>query len=166
MTTFGLNSKQRRLEWPRSGVGPAANDVEAVAPPSSVMLYVVQAQVGTAVKRLRASLEASRLTVLCDLDVTESIRSALGVELAPCRILSVACPLLLLQAAVSDPARLAVFVVRMVVIEKNHRTQISLPNTALLAPAADDDSISKLNELSARICDCLRQVCTRMRATL
>lgn len=89
----------------------------------------------------------------------------MGMELAPCRILSVTCPLLLLQAAVSDPASLLLFIFRIVAVENNQWTNIYVPNAVALAMAADVRA-SKRNELSARIRACLRQVCTRMPAAL
>src|SRR5581483_9160929 len=51
--------------------------------------YIIQARFAKAMKHVRSSLEAAGLGVVSETDVSARIRTSLGVELAPCSILSV-----------------------------------------------------------------------------
>src|SRR5436309_743865 len=67
-------------------------------------VYVVSAPLQTAAKVVRRALTQSNLAILTEADVSGSLRSFLRVELAPCRLLLVYCPLSLLQTLALYPS--------------------------------------------------------------
>lgn len=126
------------------------------------VVYVVQARFAKAVKQLRSSLEAAGLAIISETDISASTRTSLGMELAPCSVLSVTCPFLLLQALVMDPALLTLIPLHVVAIEKDHWTRIYVLNAAGLGSDVAGAFNPRVRELSRRIRQCLDHVAARI----
>jgi uncharacterized protein (DUF302 family) len=125
-------------------------------------VYVVQTRFAKAVKQVRSSLKAAGLAIISETDISASIRASLGMELAPCSILSVTCPFLLLQAFVMEPALLTLIPVHVVAIEKDHLTRIYVLNPSGLGSDGAGALNPRLRELSRRIRQCLDHVAARI----
>ena len=133
-----------------------------LAGPPLAVAYAIHERFGKAVQRLRSSLEAAGLAVISETDIAGTVRTSLGMELAPGSILSVSCPFLLLQALVMDPALLTLLPLHIVAIEKGHWTRIYVLNPARLRADVAGAFAPKLNELSIRIRECLDHVAARI----
>ncbi len=111
---------------------------------SSVLTYVVQEPYETALKLLRRELENEGLRVPAETDVSGTIRAKLGLDLWPCRVLHVCCPLFLLQAAVIDPAETAFLPVRVVISGRERQTVIRLARSTTCPDDSRDRRVAVL----------------------
>jgi uncharacterized protein (DUF302 family) len=126
--------------------------------------YVIQTGFRKAMKQLRSSLEASGLIIVSEMDISARIRRSLGMELAPCTIVAVTCPVLLLEALVMDPSQLTIIPMHIVAIEKDHWTRIYVAHPAGFAFDMAGAFTPRLRELSRRIRQCLDHVAARIPA--
>ncbi len=101
----------------------------------ATILYVLADHYETALKLVREALAKEGLEIPLELDVSRRIRRELGIDLAPCRVLFVDCPYLLLEAMTLDAAA-AVFLPLRVVVSA-HRSQTFVH---LLSPASSRDA--------------------------
>lgn len=100
-------------------------------------IYVIDKPYADALKQLRAALKARRFRIPMELDISAWINSQLGVTLRPCVVLEVACPFLLLEAAIIDPITAALVPLQLIVTEAGSRSLVRLvPPTDLALTAA------------------------------
>ena len=108
-----------------------------------------------ALKLVRAALVKEGLEVPLELDVSGRIRRELGIALAPCRVLCVDCPFLLLEAVTLDAAAAVFLPLHVVVSAHGSQTFVHL-----LSPASTQDHalpvglkvpISKLHARVSRV---------------
>lgn len=88
--------------------------------------YLVPEPFDKALKLLRDALTKANLHVAVELDVSGRIKSELGISLAPCRMLLVDCPFILLEAIALDGSAAALLPLHIVVIGRGPRTAVNL----------------------------------------
>lgn len=124
--------------------------------------FVLDAEHGRVLKTLRAALKKRGLTVPLEFDAARSIRQEMGVQLAPCRVLCVCCPLLLLHSAVVDDSGMAFFPLHVVVSRHQRQTRVRVPLAAALGldslPASVREHFVRLTE---RVIDSLKDAGAR-----
>ncbi len=119
------------------------------------LTYVLDEVHSRAVRRLRSALRRDGLQVVAEMDLGDTIRHELGLELASCRVLCVACPYLLLQAIVTDAATATRVPLHIVLAEDGRRTRIHLPTAPRTYGGAAASLDGKVDELVHRIVRCL-----------
>ena len=106
--------------------------------------YVVQESYETALKLLRTELENEGLRVPAETDVSGTIRAKLGLDLWPCRVLHVCCPLSLLEAAVIDPAETAFLPVQVIVTGRDGQTVVRVSRSTNCQDGSRDRRVTVL----------------------
>lgn len=140
----------------------AADSLVRSADSPVAVAYVIQSGFGKAVRTLRDSLKAGGLEVVSETDIADTVRTTLGMDLAPSKVLSVASPFLLLQAAVAEPALLTVLPFHVVAISKEQWTHVYVLNPMRLGSETGGAFGPKLHELSFRIRQCLDHIAARI----
>lgn len=140
----------------------AADSLQWSADPPLAAVYLVQARLAKAMKALRASLEATGLIVVSEIDIAGRLRTTLGMEVSPSVLLSVTCPFLLLEGLVMEPAILTVVPLHVVVIEKEHGTRIYVLHSMRPGCEGGGAFTPKLHELPVRIRHCLDRIAARI----
>jgi uncharacterized protein (DUF302 family) len=98
----------------------------------AIVSYLFPLPFEKAIKKIRASLDLTELCVSMETDVSSNLKQKLGVGLAPCRILYVESPLLLLEALAFD-VRASVFLpFHLVVASQDIQTKVHLMSPALI----------------------------------
>lgn len=90
------------------------------------LTYVINKPFVDALKQLRAALRASGFQIPTEINISAWINSQLGVTLRPCVALEVACPVLLLKAAIMDPTAAALVPIKVIVTEAGSRSLVRL----------------------------------------
>lgn len=114
---------------------------------SSLLRYVVQERFETALDLLRTELENEGLRIPAETDVSGTIRAQLGLDLWPCRVLHVCCPLSLLQAAVIDPAETASLPLRVIVTGRDRQTVVRVSRSTDCQDGNRDAKVTVLASL-------------------
>jgi len=122
--------------------------------------YLIQEPFDRALKSIREALAKEDLRAPLELDVAVRINKELGVSLAPCRLLFVDCPVLLLEAATLDRATVVYFPLHLAVAGLGQRTSVHLAGPPGVSRAA---SSSPLDQLQARVIRALERIATRQR---
>jgi uncharacterized protein (DUF302 family) len=92
---------------------------------------IMQQPVTEALKVIRRALAQEGLEIAADLDMAGRIRKAFRIDLAPCRVLCIDCPVVLLEALALD--RLAAVLLPLHLVVEGHD---DLTLVHLLSPAA------------------------------
>ncbi|MBI3696175.1 MAG: DUF302 domain-containing protein [Acidobacteria bacterium] len=124
--------------------------------------YVVQEPYQRALKLIRTALRDEGLRVSLETDISGTIRQELGVDLTPCKVLHVCCPLLLLQAVVMDTSAAAFLPFHLVVSADGSQTLVHLIDPAATYENDLPGGIKiPLGRLLARIRQCLEKIGAR-----
>jgi uncharacterized protein (DUF302 family) len=121
------------------------------APPA--FTYLIREPFERGLKKLRQALANEELCVPVELDVAARIRRELGITLAPCRVLFVDCPVLLLEAATLDRAAVAFLPLHVAVAGLGQQNGIHLAG----APGGP------AGKLHARVLRAVEKIATRQR---
>lgn len=90
------------------------------------LTYVIDKPYVSVLKQLRAALKARGFQIPTEMDVSAWINTQLGVTLRPCTVLDVACPFLLLEAAIIDATAAAFVPLQVIVTEAGSRSLVRL----------------------------------------
>jgi uncharacterized protein (DUF302 family) len=127
---------------------------------AATFTYLIQEPFDRALTSIRESLVKEDLRVPMELDVAARIKRELGISLAPCRLLFVDCPVLLLEAATLDHATVAPFPLHVAVAGLGQRTSVHVAGPSGVSNAA---ASSPLDKLQARVLRVLEKIATRQR---
>jgi uncharacterized protein (DUF302 family) len=98
----------------------------------AIVSYLFSMPLEKAIKKIKSALNEAEISVIMESDVALQIKQKLGVGLAPCRILYVESPLLLLEALAFD-VRASVFLpFHIVVSSQGVQTKVHLMSPALI----------------------------------
>lgn len=95
------------------------------------MMFTLHEPMQRALPRLRSEFLRSGLAIAMEWDAAADIRSQFGVELAPCRVLTVYCPVMLLELQVVDPTAAATQPVRLSLTERDGQTYLHLVSVSM-----------------------------------
>lgn len=115
-----------------------------------------------AVRLIRQALVEGGLEIAAELDMSGRIRKALRIDLPPCRVLCVDCPLALLEALTLDRSAAVLLPLHVVAAGQDGFTVVHLLNPAAALysglPVTARAAVSKLH---ARIARAIESVSTR-----
>ena len=105
-----------------------------------------------ALRLIRRALAEGGLEISADLDLTGRIRKALRIDLPPCRVLCVDCPVALLEALALDRSAAVLLPLHLVVAGQNGLTLVHLLNpAAALYSGLPVTARAAVSKLQARI---------------
>jgi uncharacterized protein (DUF302 family) len=123
---------------------------------------VMQQPLGEALKLLRRSLAEGGLEIAADLDMAGRIRKALRVDLAPCRVLCVDCPVALLEALALDRSAAVLLPLHLVVAGQDGFTLVHLLNpAAALYSGLPVTARAAVSKLQAKVAQAVESVSIR-----
>lgn len=122
------------------------------------MAFVLRTRYDKAIRSLRSELSRDGLEVVMDVDFAERIRERLGVKLAKCRLLGVTCPILLLQAAVTDAACLTALPMQLIILEHKEWTKLYVSNPIRFEAAVPNGLGAKARIVAERVLKCLERI--------
>ncbi|HUI57458.1 MAG TPA: DUF302 domain-containing protein [Bryobacteraceae bacterium] len=103
-----------------------------------------------ALHTIRQAIAATDLAIIAELDVSDRIKRQLGLGFAPCRILLVDSPYLLLEAVALDRSAAALLPLHVVVSSHGSETMVHWLNPAAITgaalPAGTAGPLEKLRE--------------------
>jgi uncharacterized protein (DUF302 family) len=91
---------------------------------------IMQKPFNEALKLLRVALAGEELEIAAELDMSGRIRKSLRVNMPPCRVLCVDCPMALLEALAFDRSAAVLLPLHLVVAGQDDLTLIHLLNPA------------------------------------
>ncbi len=91
---------------------------------------ITQKPFNEALKLLRASLAEEGLEIAAEFDMANRIKKALRIDLPPCRVLCVDCPLALLEALAFDRSAAVLLPLHLVIAAQDSLTLIHFLNPA------------------------------------
>jgi uncharacterized protein (DUF302 family) len=112
-----------------------------------------------ALKLLRDTFAQEGLGIAMELDLSARIRRSLGINLAPCRVLFVDCPLLVLQAVALDASAATLLPLHVVVSGSGPKTLVHCREPAG-AQAADlpVEVRAPIRRLQARLSEAVSRI--------
>jgi hypothetical protein len=96
----------------------------------AIITYVYAEPFEKSLRIIRSTLREVQLTISWEYEVASKIKQKLGVGLAPCTILYVDCPFLLLEALAFDGRAAAIFPFHVVVSGHGSQTKVHLLSPA------------------------------------
>ena len=115
-----------------------------------------------AVKLLRRALAEGGLEIAADLDMAGRIRKALRIDIPPCRVLCVDCPVALLEALALDRSAAVLLPLHLVVTGQGGLTQVYFLNpAAALYSGLPVTARAAVSKLQARVALAVESVSTR-----
>jgi len=132
---------------------------------SATLTYSISKPFESALKSVRQVLAREDLRVPLELDVTARIRKELGLSLAPCRILFVDCPVLLVEAVTLEGSVAAILPLHVALAGYGPQTRVHLisPQVSFnvnLPPATS----AAVGKLQAKIVRALEEIAARQAA--
>ena len=91
---------------------------------------IMQKPLNEALKLLRVALAGEGLEIAAELDISGRIRKSLRVNIPPCRVVCVDCPVALLEALAFDRSAAVLLPLHLVVAGQDDLTLIHLLNPA------------------------------------
>lgn len=132
-----------------------ANDQETVT-------LAMKEPLPAALKSIRRALAEGGLEVVVELDLARRVRKTLNMEIAPCRILYVDCPVSLLEAIALDRSAAVMLPLHLVVSAQVESTLVYLLNPATtlynVLPVTAKAAVSRLQ---SRVLESLSTVALR-----
>ncbi|MDP2858738.1 MAG: hypothetical protein Q8P50_12270 [Bacillota bacterium] len=129
---------------------------------SATLTYLIAEPFESALKSVRQVLAKEDLRVPLELDVTVRIRKELGLSLAPCRVLFVDCPVLLLEAVTLDSSVAAILPLHVALAGYGPQTRVHLISSSvafnLSLPPAPSAAVGKLQ---TRVVRALEKIASR-----
>ena len=93
-------------------------------------ILIMRQPLNKALRLIRRALAEGGLEIAADLDVAGRIRKALRIDLPPCRVLCVDCPVALLEALALDRSAAVLLPLDLVVAGQDGLTLVHLLNPA------------------------------------
>ena len=125
----------------------------------------MQKPINEALKLLRAALAEEGLEIAAEFDMAGRIRKALSVDLPPCRVLCVDCPVALLEALAFDRSAAVLLPLHLVVAGQDGITLIHLLNpAAALYSGLPVTARAAVSKLQARVALAVESVSVRQHA--
>jgi uncharacterized protein (DUF302 family) len=123
---------------------------------------VMRQPLNEALKLIRRALAEEGLEIAADLDMAARVRRALRIDLPPCRVLCVDCPVALLEALALDRSAAVLLPLHLVVASQDGFTLVHLLNPAAAPygglPVTARAAVSKLQ---ARVAQAVESVSIR-----
>jgi len=122
---------------------------------SAVAAYLVAEPFTRALHIVREALARTDLSIIAELDVSDRIRRQVSLGFAPCRILLVDSPYLLLEAVALDRSAAVLLPLHIVVSSRGPETLVHWLNAAAITgaalPAGAAGPLEKLQEQVAHV---------------
>jgi hypothetical protein len=119
---------------------------------SEIERYRISAPCGEAVKILREALSAANLEIAFELNLSERIERKLGVRLAPCLVLLVDTPTLLLESLILHTSAPLHLPVRVILLARGPATEVQVFSASRESDLRLPPIIrASLNKLQSRI---------------
>jgi len=129
---------------------------------SQTTTLVVHQPLHAALKTIRGALAKQGLEVAADLDMAGRISKYLRLDLPPCRVLCVDCPLAVLEAITLDRSAAVLLPLHLVIASQGDATVIHLLNsTAALYHALPIPARASVSKLQAKVTEALESVAIR-----
>ena len=122
---------------------------------SATLTYLISEPFESALKSVREVLAKEDLRVPLELDVTARIRKELGLSLAPCRVLFVDSPVLLLEAVTLDRTVAAILPLHVALAGHGPHTRVHLISSS------GGFHVNLPRELQARIVRAVEKIASR-----
>jgi uncharacterized protein (DUF302 family) len=123
---------------------------------------VVQQPLAAALKTIRAALSKQGLEIAVEVDLSARINRSLRLNLPPCRVLCVDCPLAVLEAITLDRSAAVLLPMHLVISSQGEETVIHLLNsTAALYYGLPIPARAPVSKLQAKVAEALESVATR-----
>jgi uncharacterized protein (DUF302 family) len=123
---------------------------------------IIQKPLHEAVKLLRRALAEGGLEIAAELDMAGRIRKALRLNLPPCRVLCVDCPVALLEALALDRSAAVLLPLHLVVTGQDGLTLVHFLNpAAALYSGLPVTARAAVSKLQARVAQAVESVSTR-----
>jgi uncharacterized protein (DUF302 family) len=117
-----------------------------------------------ALRMVRKALAQRGLSAPAELDISERIRRELGAGLAPCIVLYVDAPAVLLEAVVFHRGAAALIPQPLVITGNNRQTEVLMRSAEALAENAPDSVRDPLLDLHSRITRAMESVAEKQAA--
>ena len=142
------------LEWRR----------ETMTAEPATTVFSIAEPYDKALKLLRETFGKEGLGIPMELDLSARIRRSLGISLAPCRVLFVDCPLLLLQAVALDASAATLLPLHVVVSGAGQRTLVHWREPASAGAASLPAEVkAPIRRLQTRLSEAVSRVGIRQR---
>ena len=123
---------------------------------------IVQQPLSDALKLIRRALAEEGLEIAADLDMAGRIRKSLRINLPPCRVLCIDCPVALVEALALDRSAAVLLPLHVVVAGHDGSTLIHLLNpAAALYSGLPVTARAAVSKLQARVAQAVESVSTR-----
>jgi uncharacterized protein (DUF302 family) len=123
---------------------------------------IMQQPLNEAVKLIRRALADGGLEIAAELDITGRIRKGLKIDLPPCRVLCVDCPVALLEALALDRSAAVLLPLHVVVAGQDGFTLVHLLNpVAALYGALPVTARAAVSKLQARVAQAVESISIR-----
>jgi uncharacterized protein (DUF302 family) len=123
---------------------------------------VMRQPLDEALKLIRRALAEEGLEIAADLDMAGRIRKALRIDLPPCRVLCVDCPLALLEALALDRSAAVLLPLHLVVTGQDGLTLVHLLNPAAsLYSGLPVTARAAVSKLQARVAQAVERISIR-----
>lgn len=123
---------------------------------------IMQQPISEALKLIRRALAERGLEIAADLDMAGRIRKALRIDLPPCKVLCVDCPVALLEALALDRSAAVLLPLHLVVAGQDGLTLVHLLNpAAALYSGLPVTARAAVSKLQARVAQAVESVSIR-----
>jgi uncharacterized protein (DUF302 family) len=140
---------------------------EAMAAEPTTTVFSIAEPYEKALKLLRETFGKEGLGIPMELDLSARIRRSLGISLAPCRVLFVDCPLLVLQAVALDASAATMLPLHVVVSGSGPRTLVHWREPASARGAGLPAEVrAPIRRLQSRLSDAVGRIGIRQRHQL
>ena len=123
---------------------------------------IMQQPLHEALKLIRRALAEGGLEVAAELDMAGRVRKALRIDLPPCRVLCIDCPVALLEALALDRSAAVLLPLHLVVAGQDSVTLVHFLNpAAALYSGLPVTARAAVSKLQARVAHAVERVSTR-----
>ena len=123
---------------------------------------IMQQPLSGALKSIRRALAEGGLEIAAELDVAGRIRKALRIDIPPCRVLCVDCPVALLEALALDRSAAVLLPLHLVVSGEDGATHVHFLNpAAALYSGLPVTARSAVSKLQARVAQAVESISVR-----
>ncbi len=128
----------------------------------AITTLIIQQPLNEALKLIRRALAVGGLEIAGDLDMAGRIRKSFRLEIQPCRVLSVDCPVALLEALALDRSAAVLLPLHLVVAGQDDVTLIYLLNPAFgLSGGLPLTARASMSKLQARVAQAMETISIR-----